>query len=125
MLVLSQYSQIRKFPFIIPTHTFRNQYVPLNRLTAILISRFLLNLQAAEHKSTGMISSTGSQVESALFQGVIGSLGSEIEFGADFDVNGIEDGGRAGDGGVDDVKNSLSGLEHTEESAAEEAVTDD
>ena len=46
-----------------------------------------------------MVSSAGSQFESAVFQRVIGSLASEIEFGADVDVDGIEeDGGRAGDG---------------------------
>ena len=64
-----------------------------NRLITILVSRFLLNLQAAEQKSTGMMSSTGSQVGSVRFQRVIGSLGSEIEFGEDVDVDDIEDGG--------------------------------
>ena len=94
-----------------------------NSLTSILISRFLLNLQATEQKSTGMVSSIGSQVESAVFQRVIGSLGSGIEFGADIDVDGIEEAGDgAGDGWVGDMENSLSGLEHTEESAVEEAV---
>ena len=100
------------------------QTVLSTSLTSILISRFLLNLQAAEQKSTGMVSSTGSQVESAIFQRVIGSLGSEIEFGADVDVGGIEeDRLSAGDNGMGDVENSLSGLEHTEEGTAE-VVTD-
>ena len=94
------------------------QFTLSNRLTSILISRFLLNLQATEQKSTGMVSSTGSQVESAIFERVIGSLGSEIEFGADVDVNGMEeDDARAGDGGVGDMEHSLSGLEHPEEGA--------
>ena len=96
-----------------------------NRLTSILISRFLLNLQAADQKSTGMVSSTGSQVESAIFERVIGSLGSNIEFGADIDVDGIEEEGvRAGDGGAGDVENRSSGRDHTEE-GADESVADD
>ena len=66
-----------------------------------------------------MVSSAGSQVER-----VIGSLASEIEFGADVDVGGIEeDRLSAGDNGTGDVENSLSGLEHTEECTAE-AVAD-
>ena len=96
-----------------------------NRLTSILISRFLLNLQAADQKSTGMVSSTGSQVESAIFERVIGSLGSEIEFGADVDVDGIEeDGVIVGDGGVGDIENNPSGLVHPEEGTIG-AVTND
>ena len=96
-----------------------------NRLTSILVSRFLLNLQAVEQKSTGMVSSTGSQVETAIFQRVIGSLGSEIEFGAVVDVDGIEeDGVIAGDGGVGDMENSSPGLEHPEEGATG-AIIDD
>ena len=71
-----------------------------------------------------MVSSTGSQVESAIFQRVIGSLGSEIEFGSAVDVGGIEDNClSAEDNGMRDVENSLSGLEHTEGGTAE-AVTD-
>ena len=94
------------------------QFTLSNRLTSILISRFLLNLQAVDKTSTGMVSSTGSQVESAIFERVIGSLGSEIEFGADVDVDGIEeDGVVVEDGGVGDMENSLSGLEHPEEGA--------
>ena len=85
----------------------------------------MLNLQATEQKSTGMVSSTGSQVESAIFERVIGSLGSEIEFGAVVDVDGFEeDGVIVGDGGVGDMENSLSRLEHPEEGATW-AVTDD
>ena len=100
------------------------QFTLSNRLTSILISRFLLNLQAVDKMSTGMVSSTGSQVESAIFQRVIGSLGSEIEFGADVDVDGMEeDDGRAGDSGVGDVENSLSGLENNDEGTAE-AIAD-
>ena len=72
-----------------------------------------------------MVSSTGSQVESAIFQRVIGSIGSEIEFGAVADVDGIEeDGVIVGGGGVGDMENSLSGLEHPGEGATG-AVTDD
>ena len=72
-----------------------------------------------------MVSSTGSQVESAIFQRVIGSLGSTLEFGANVDVDFIEeDLVRVGDGGVEDVVGNLSGQEHTEEGAAQ-AVVDD
>ena len=83
----------------------------------------MFNLQAAEQKSTGMVSSTGSQVESAIFQRVIGSLGREIEFGAVADVNGTEDAVWAGEGGVEGVENSMSRLEHTEGGTAE-AIAD-
>ena len=61
------------------------------RLSSILISRFLLNLQGVDQKSTGMVSSIGSQVESAVFQRVIGSLGGDVEFGGDGDVDDGED----------------------------------
>ena len=72
-----------------------------------------------------MVSSTGSQVESAIFQRVIGSLGGEIEFGADVYVVGIEeDGVSTGEGRVGYVENISSGREPTEEGAAE-AVADD
>ena len=70
-----------------------------------------------------MVTSIGSQVESAIFQRVIGSLGREIEFGAVADVNGTEDAVRAGDNGMGDVENSLSGIEHTEGGTAE-AIAD-
>ena len=61
-----------------------------------------------------MVSSTSSQVESAIFQRVIGSLGGGIEFGVDIDVDGIdEDGIRMGNGGVGNV-NNFTGLENTE-----------
>lgn len=40
----------------------------------------MLNLQATNSKLTGMTSSVDSQVESAVFQRVIGSLGSSIAF---------------------------------------------
>ena len=75
---------------------------PPDRLTSILVSRFLLNLQAAEQKSTGMVSLTGFQVESAIFQRVIGSLGSHIEFGADVNIAVTGE-----DIGMGDVENSL------------------
>ena len=72
-----------------------------------------------------MVSSTGSQVESAIFQRVIASLDSEIQFGAGADVDGIQDDGvLAGDEGVADMENRLSALEHTEEGAAETDVVD-
>ena len=97
---------------------FRKQFTPLNRLASILISRFLLNLQATEQKSTGVVSSTGSQVESAIFQRVIGSLGGEAEFGGDDDVNGIEqDSVRAENGRMVDIENRPLGIEHAEEDA--------
>ena len=86
------------FPAMTPTGILCKQFLLLNRLTSLLISRFLLNLQAVDQKSTGMVSSTGSQVESAIFQRVIGSLGCEIGFGVDINVDGIdEDGVRVGD----------------------------
>ena len=73
-----------------------------------------------------MVSSTGSQVESAIFQRVIGSLDSEIQFGADADVDGIQDDGvLAEDGGVGDVENRTPGTEPTEGHAAGEASADD
>ena len=72
-----------------------------------------------------MVTSTGSQVETAIFQRVIGSLGSEIEFGAVIDVDDIEeDGVIVGDGGAGDIENNPSGLVHPEEGAIE-AVTDE
>ena len=49
------------------TDVCRAHPLPLDRLTSILISRFLFDLQAAKQKSTGMASSTGSRVESAVF----------------------------------------------------------
>ena len=53
----------------------------LGRLTSIVMSRFMLRLQAASKKSTGMLSSVGSQVDSVVFQRVIGSLGASVEPG--------------------------------------------
>ena len=92
-----------------------------NSLTSILISRFLLNLQATEQKSTGMVSSICSQVESAVFQRVIGSLGCDIEFGEDVEEDRVEGEG----GGVGDVENRTPGTEPTEGRAAGEASADD
>ena len=60
------------------------------RLISILISRFLINLQAVNRKSTGMVSSTGSRVESAVFQRVIGSLGGNAGFGGNIDPDEFE-----------------------------------
>ena len=60
-----------------------------HRFTSILVSRLLLNLQAADQKLTGMISSIDSQVESAVFHRVIGSLGGAIEVGGGADVNDV------------------------------------
>ena len=99
---------------------------PPNRLTSILISRFLLNLQAVDQKSTGMVSSAGSQVESVIFQRVIGSLGGDIVFGGDVDVDEMEeDGAGEKDGGVRDVENTLYELEHTDGGAVVDAVIED
>ena len=96
------------------------------RLPSIIVSRFLLNLQAVDQKSTGMVSSTGSGVESVLFQRVIGSLGGEIEFGVDDDVDGTEEYGIRGEGGgVGDIRNSLSGIERTQGDDVEAVVKDD
>ena len=73
------------------------------RLTSILISRFLLNLQAANQKSTGMISSTGSSVASGVFDRVVGSLGGHIEFGGNADEIGLEYDVRYSSGSIEDV----------------------
>ena len=82
----SRISQIRAFPVFTQTDVRRVHPLPLDRLTSILISRFLFDLQAAKQKSTGMASSTGSRVESAVFERVIGSLSEILEFGgADVD----------------------------------------
>ncbi|RPD69784.1 hypothetical protein L226DRAFT_616558 [Lentinus tigrinus ALCF2SS1-7] len=49
-------------------------------LTAIIVSRFLINLQSANVKAVGMGSTqdNGGQSESLVFERVIGSLGSSI-----------------------------------------------
>ena len=65
--------------------------MPSYRLTSILISRFLINLQAADQKSTGMASSTGSRVDSVIFERVVGSLGGHTDFGDDTDFDGLQD----------------------------------
>ena len=67
------------------------------RLTAILVSRFLLNLQHAEHKAQDMsfdasgaggpdLAFGGGEAEqgarSLVFERFVGSLGSSISFGA-------------------------------------------
>ena len=96
------------------------------RLTSLLISRFLLNLQAVEQKSTDIASSTGSRFESVVFQRVIGSLDCDIEFGENIDLDDFEEERTAReDGGVGDAENSLSGPEHTKEGAAEVVALDD
>ena len=84
-------------------------------LTSILISRFLLNLQATDRKSTGMVSSTGSQLDSAILQGIIGSLGNDIVFGKDVNVDAVEeDGVREKEAGIGAVQHSFSEVDHTE-----------
>ena len=91
-------------PIMIHADISCKQFTPLDRLTSILISRFLCDLQAAGQKSTGMVSSTGSQVESIILQRVIGSLGSAIELEEDTNVDGTEsDGASAGDSGAGEV----------------------
>ena len=73
-----------------------------------------------------MVSSIGSQVESAIFQRVIGSLGCDTDFGGDIDVNEAdEDCVRGEFDGVGDVENNLSGPEHTEEGADTESAAED
>ena len=70
-----------------------------------------------------MVSSIGSQVESAIFLRVIGSLGGNVDFGGDTDADGIEESGiREKDSGAGGMEGCSSGLEHTQPSAAEEAV---
>ena len=112
---------------MIPINTRRDNSELATRLTSILISRFLLNLQAAEQKSTGVVSSTGSQVESAIFQRIIGSLGSDIEFGGDDNADDLQyDGAWAEDDGVSDIENSLnSRIEHTDEGAVQATGRDE
>ena len=110
---------------LIHANIFLIQFTLSNRLTSILISRFLLNIQAVDKRSTGMVSSTGSQVESSTFQRVIGSLDCDIEFGENIDLDDLE-GERTAreDGGVGDAEGSLSGPEHTK-GAVEAIVLDD
>ena len=43
----------------------------------------MLNLQATDKRSTGETSSISSQLESVVFQRVVGSLGSAVEYGND------------------------------------------
>ena len=122
----SRHLQTRTYSTITFPDVFQAQLVFPSRLTSILVSRFLLNIQTVDRKSTGMVSSTGSQVESTLFKRVVGSLGSEVEFGADACVASIEeDRVRGEDGMMEDIENSLSGPERPEQGAAEEAVADD
>ena len=79
-------------------------YASPGRLTSILISRFLLDLQAVDQKLIG-VASTGSRVESAVFQCVVGSLGGEVRFGDVedylFERYDIEE----GDDSVEDTEN--------------------
>ena len=117
MLVSSQRLQIRKLPvglvLVYAHHPFFH-----HRLTSVLISRFLLNLQDVDQKSTGMVSSVGSRVESAVFQQVIGSLGGDIEFGWDADLDGQDGGIAAESGGIGGIEtNSVYVMEATEGSA--------
>ena len=69
-----------------------------------------------------MVSSTGSQVESAIFQRVIGSLGSDMEVGGGDRADGVDDQSvyveDGGPGGVADMENSPdSGIECTNKDA--------
>ena len=55
----------------------------------------MANLQAVDQQSTGTVSPIGSQVESVVFQRVVGSFGGSIEFGRDtvpddYDHDGAE-----------------------------------
>ena len=121
----SRHSQTRAFSLVATVNICRKDPEFSIRITSILTSRFLLDLQAVDRRSAGMVSSTRSQVESAIFQRVIGSLGSDVDFGGDFDVNDIETNGvSAGDGGTGDLENNSSVREYTEEGAAE-AVAED
>ena len=71
-----------------------------------------------------MVSSVGSQVESAIFKRVIGALCSDVEFGGDVYVED-NDGSCVGGGvrATGGEENGMSGPECSEEGAAE-AVTD-
>ena len=84
----------------------RNPHTP-NRLTSILISRFLLDLQAVHQRSTGLVSSSGSRFESAVFERVIGSLSGSTDFGGDAGVDDIEENGVRGEhGNLDGIDKS-------------------
>lgn len=55
------------------------------RITSVLVTRFLLDLQASERKALDLVSSGGSEDEqessessSVVFNGFLGSLGSTI-----------------------------------------------
>ena len=52
----------------------------MNRLTTILVSRLLLNLQAVERPSE-LTSTIGSQGPSIEFRCSLGSLGASLDFG--------------------------------------------
>ena len=58
-----------------------------------------------------MVSSTGSRVESAIFQRVIGSLGGAIDFGGDVDACHDEADWAVAEGGNDEDIESISVLE--------------
>ena len=93
---------------LIHANIFLIQFTLSNRLTSILISRFLLNLQAVDQKSTRMVSSTSSGVGSIMFERVIGSLGGSTEFGDFCDVGVSEVNGEAvRDGRLEDLEKSL------------------
>ena len=82
-------------PIPAPTDTVQRCDALSRSLTSILVSRFLLNLQAVDQQSTGTVSPIGSQVESVVFQRVVGSFGGSIEFGRDtvpddYDHDGAE-----------------------------------
>ena len=82
-------------PIPAPTDTVQRCDTLSRSLTSILVSRFLLNLQAVDQQSTGTVSSIGSQVESVVFQRVVGSFGGNIEFGRDTVPNDYDHDGAA------------------------------
>ena len=53
----------------------------VNRLTTVIVSRFMLNLQSVEHHLSEPISTIGSQGPSIEFRHPLGSLGASLDFG--------------------------------------------
>ena len=56
----------------------------------MLVSRFLLDLQAANRAAAGVSSRNSSQVDSVIFEAVVGSMGTSFVAGAEEDLEGDE-----------------------------------
>ena len=55
-----------------------NPTISLRSLTSVLISRFMLNLQAASRGSAQSSSTIGSQIDTVVFERIVGSIGAFI-----------------------------------------------